>query len=337
MDFGEILTKAWKIVWKYKILWVFGILASFGQGGGGGGGGGGGNSYSGNSSDFNFNFDKMQGLPPEWQHGFDSFSNFMSTIQWWWIALIILGLLIIALFFMVLSIIGKNGLILGTKHADQGAEKLTFGILFSESLKYFWRVLGFSILTGLAMFILLMILIIPAVLLGIGTMGVALLCLVPLMCIMVPALMLVGIVIEQGVISIVVEDCGIIEGLKHGWTVFKSNFWNMVLMAIILGIIAAVIGFIISLPLVLAFLPILIPVISSISSGAIDFTAFQTPLLISIGLCCLLYPFILLANGILVAYVQSAWTLTYLRVTKKAEPAVPPEIPDVLPPLPNPS
>jgi hypothetical protein len=41
MDFGEVLTKAWKIIWKYKILWLFGIFVFLWGGGGGGGGGGG--------------------------------------------------------------------------------------------------------------------------------------------------------------------------------------------------------------------------------------------------------------------------------------------------------
>ena len=61
IDYGEVLSKAWKIVWKNKILWIFGILASFGQGSGGGSGGGGSNTtgYS-RGSDFDFslpNFD----------------------------------------------------------------------------------------------------------------------------------------------------------------------------------------------------------------------------------------------------------------------------------------
>ena len=33
-NFGEVLTRAWQIIWKHKILWVFGILASCGQGSG---------------------------------------------------------------------------------------------------------------------------------------------------------------------------------------------------------------------------------------------------------------------------------------------------------------
>src|SRR5258706_12413885 len=55
INIGEVLTKAWKIVWKFKVLWIFGILAScgannnarfnnsFGGNSGGGGKGGGGN------------------------------------------------------------------------------------------------------------------------------------------------------------------------------------------------------------------------------------------------------------------------------------------------------
>ena len=27
MDYAEILKKAWNIIWKHKILWLFGLLA----------------------------------------------------------------------------------------------------------------------------------------------------------------------------------------------------------------------------------------------------------------------------------------------------------------------
>jgi len=30
MDYGEVLSKAWQITWKYKVLWIFGILAGCG-------------------------------------------------------------------------------------------------------------------------------------------------------------------------------------------------------------------------------------------------------------------------------------------------------------------
>jgi hypothetical protein len=34
MDYGEVLTRAWQIIWKHKVLWIFGIFAGCsGQGG----------------------------------------------------------------------------------------------------------------------------------------------------------------------------------------------------------------------------------------------------------------------------------------------------------------
>ena len=28
MEIGEVLSRAWQIIWKHKVLWIFGILAS---------------------------------------------------------------------------------------------------------------------------------------------------------------------------------------------------------------------------------------------------------------------------------------------------------------------
>jgi hypothetical protein len=337
MDFGEILSKAWKIIWKYKVLWIFGILASFGRGSGGGGGNGGGSNYR-TSGNFNFDTNGLQNVPPEFRQMLETIASFMHSVQWWWVALIVLGLLVIALIFWVISIIGKTGLIVGTKQADEGVEKLRFGTLLSDSMKYFWRVLGFTFLSGLALFIIMMIIIVPLVLFGVVTAGIGMLCILPLFCVLIPVLMLVGVVLEQGIIAIVVEDIGMFAGLKRGWLAFKNNFWNMVVMALILGIGAGIIGFIISLPLLVAFLPLLAPIITSISSSSFDFQTLKGALVVSLGLCCLIYPFILFFNGILTGYVQSAWTLTYLRVTKKEQPVTPVETKaEVLPPLPDPS
>src|SRR5215204_6597599 len=56
-NFGEILTRAWQIIWKHKVLWVFGILASCGRGGSSGNSG-----NSGSSGDNGFG---GSDLPPQ--------------------------------------------------------------------------------------------------------------------------------------------------------------------------------------------------------------------------------------------------------------------------------
>ena len=45
MDHFDIVKRAWRITWKYRVLWVLGLFVGAG---GGGGGGGGGRGYPGN-------------------------------------------------------------------------------------------------------------------------------------------------------------------------------------------------------------------------------------------------------------------------------------------------
>lgn len=41
MNYGALIGRAWQITWRYKVLWIFGILLALAAGGGGNGGGGG--------------------------------------------------------------------------------------------------------------------------------------------------------------------------------------------------------------------------------------------------------------------------------------------------------
>ena len=126
MDFGDVLTKAWKIIWKFKVLWIFGILASCGQNSGGGGGGGNsGVRFSGGDPN----------IPP-WMRDFvNGVENFFENMQAWQGVAMVIGfllfILILVIFFAVLNTIGRVGLIQGTVKAEGGAEIMTFGELFN--------------------------------------------------------------------------------------------------------------------------------------------------------------------------------------------------------------
>ena len=62
-NFGEVLTRAWQIIWKHRVLWIFGILASCGRGGGGGNGGGGNSGFQTQGPDIN--------VPPQLEQFFN--------------------------------------------------------------------------------------------------------------------------------------------------------------------------------------------------------------------------------------------------------------------------
>lgn len=304
-NFGEILTRAWQITWKYKVLWIFGILAGCSQGGGGNSGGSGGNAqdYSNVPSDFN--------LPPEIQRFVLMMEDFAqwATENWWIFTLIGLALLLLMILSIFLGTIGRIGLIKGSFQAEQGVEKLAFGELFRASLPYFWRVFGLSFLVGLASLVILM----PPVLLGILTAGIGFLCLLPLICILIPIGWAVGVILEQANRAIVLEDKPIFEGLKRGWDVAKSNVGALIVMSLILFGISIVLGMIIALPIIIAVFP-------AIFAFAMNEGQSFTPLYIALGVICLYAPVSWLLNGILNTYTQSAWTLTWLRLTHNPEP-----------------
>lgn len=299
-NFGEVLTRAWQITWKYKVLWIFGILAGCAKGGGGGGGGNSG--YSTGPSDFD--------VPPEFQQFISQMENFVdwAADNWWIFILIGLVVLVLVAIGIFLSTIGRIGLIKGSYEAEMGAESLAFGELFSASAPYFWRVFGLSFLIGLAFLLLFM----PIFLIGIFTAGIGFLCLLPLICLLIPVGIAVGIIIEQANRAIVLENLGIFEALKRGWEVFKSNVWTLVLMALILFGITLVLS-------ILIVLPIFIIVLPTIFAFAMGEGQSFTPLYIAGALICLYMPVLWLLNGILNTYTQSAWTLTYLRLTQNPE------------------
>lgn len=296
MNYGEVLSRAWQIIWKHKALWIFGILAGCGNAGGG----------SGNIS-YSFN---QQDAPPAMQNFFQQFERIP---DWQIAALVGIGIvvmLVLVLLAIFLTTIGRIGIIRGAQQADDGASRLSFGDLFRGSLPYFWRVFLLNLLIGLVVFAILLVGIIVAIVGTVFTLGLALLCLIPLICLIIPLSWLLYVLIEQANIAVVVENLSIIEGWRRGWHVFKDNLGVMIVMGLILYVGVALIGgLIIGIPVVLFVLPALA---AGLFGGQ---NAFGGGLMVA-GLCFVAYlPVLLLLNGILTGYIESAWTLTYLRLT----------------------
>lgn len=305
MDYGEVLSRAWRIIWKHKILWIFGIMAGCTSGSSNG------SNINFGSGDSNFNNPIPGTIPADIQRFFDRIGPEVIT-------LLIIGGACIALVFIVLAIFlgitGRTGLIRGTLQADQEAEPhLRFGELFRGSLPFFWR----QFLLGLLVFGLILVAILIGLLVAIPatvlTLGLGLLCLIPFMCLLIPIFAAVQVVVEQSSIAIVVENLGVIDGLRRGWEVVKTNPLPMLLMWLILNLgIGLLAGIILFLPLALASIPMFV---SLIRSNTFEFG----PLVIISMLCTLAYlPVLIVLGGALTSYIRSAWTLTYLRLTGRS-------------------
>ena len=120
-------------------------------------------------------------------------------------------------------------------------------------------------------------------------------------------------IVRQAENAIVLEDMRVLPSLSRGWDVFRANLGPVILMSIILVVIAGVIGFVLAIPLFIIVFP-------SIIAFAVGEGQNWTPLvLMGVGLCIYL-PTLLVLNGIMTAYIESAWTLTYMRLT--AQPSL---------------
>ncbi|MBT3190671.1 MAG: hypothetical protein HN736_18200 [Anaerolineae bacterium] len=310
MDYGYALTRAWKITWKYKVLWIFGILAGCGS-----------NGNNGGSSNANTSQD-MDGMPPELIEFSDKALTFLAQPA------VIIGLIVFILLLIILtaflSTIGRVGLISGIYRAEVGAESLSFGELFKDGTSRFWRFFGMNFLVSLPFIIVIVGLVGAGIFVAISAdnANIAeefLVGFIPAICVIFCCLFLFalifGMIVQQAQNAMIIEDRGISESLMRGWEVFKSNLGHLILIAIILFIISAVVGVIIALP-------ILIVVVPGMIAFVLDGAQSMQPL-IFMGLCIVAYlPISLVANGILTTYVQAVWTLFYLQITEQT-----PEIP----------
>ncbi len=305
MDIGNVLSRAWQIVWKHKVLWIFGILVGCGSGGGGGS-----NAFQGST---------RREAPQQFQPLQRAFENLTDAQIALIVATVIVVVLVLVVVAIFLSTIGRIGLIRGTQQAEGGALSLAFGDLFSGSTPFFWRVFGLNLLIGLASAIVLIALVALGVLGTMATFGLGALCFIPLICIVIPLLWFVSVITEQASIAIVLENLSILDGLRRGWEVVRANLGTVIVMALILILGVGGLGsFIIGLPLVFIVIPAVV--------GAMAGTqrALGGGLLIA-GLCFVAYlPFFLILSGILRAYIESAWTLTFMRLS--ASPLARPDI-----------
>lgn len=302
MDFGAVLSKTWNISWRNKGLWILGILAGCSASGRG--------NFGNSSSGINFS---TGSVPDFGQPGTDQFFrdlNFQEEALIPIILALTCALLLVAVVFFVLGIIGQAGLIAGFKRADEGVD-VSFSEAFSEGTQYFWRLLGIRVVFLVAAIVLVLVFGIGILLFGIVTFGIGLLCLIPLICLLIPVAMGVDGYVILTMVAAVEEDVGVFESFGRSWTVFKENLGSVIVMILILILGVGILGFIVVLP----FIAVAVPAITGVVIGT-DLALVSG---ISLTLLCasLAVPLLIVFNGLLTTFTTGAWTLTYRRLNGK--------------------
>jgi len=290
--FGEVLTRARQITWRYKSLWFIGIVISL--------------------VSFLFASINLARNPAFSSFAIASEVNRQLPL----ITLSNVSVILLAILSAPLFVIGISIPSLGTFQVEQGSEDLHFGLLIRGVLPYFWRILSIVLLVWVGMFLSMLILIAGVILLGFLTLGIGLVCALPLFILLILGVILVYALMEQGVSAVLVDNLGVFSALQRAWELVKKSPGVMTLMSLISYLVAIAAIMIISIVM-------MIP-ISGFNLGPEP--NVQSLERLSSNIIFWMIVFLSLYatfQGFLLTFLQSLWTLIYLRLTRSPPPSQP--------------
>ncbi|MFL5868467.1 MAG: hypothetical protein ACJ766_15315 [Thermoleophilaceae bacterium] len=290
MPYGQLISDAFRITWRNRFLWFFGIFAG----------------TSGGS--FNFQF------PSSSDSGDGSFHIDPAVV----IALAAVALLLFVVF-IVLSTISQGGLIDSVAGIAYG-ERRDFRTTWRAGRTRFWRVLGYGVLVALLGLGLIL-----GVLVAVGAPAIVVFALVDsvvvrVLVVIMAALILLatflvilvplGVTAQLGLRELVLRRTGMAASIRGGWRLFRHNIGRSLLVLLIQQGIAIGAAIALGLALVLIALPTVILAVAAPAAVAIAVGA-----LTALGAV----PLALAAFGAIGSFGHAFWTLSYLRLAASTQ------------------
>jgi hypothetical protein len=288
-DFGDVLTRAWKITWKHKVLWAISILP----------------------------FLIFFLFVPFWlillfqeNLDFDVISTWIQNPIYMTIAIFVYLVIIVSSVF--LQIASRSSLTLGIYRAEAVLQPVTLVDLLMDGYRYFWRILGISLLIGVGIMVVFLAFFVILAALSVVTMGFAVLCIQPLFILMIPVFLLVMALTEQSESAIVADELNVVDALRRAYGLIKSNIWKYVLITLILYFGMNILISVVTFPLMI---PMFFFMMRSMEAGPDFNTMIRMQALFGV----VILPLMALVQGFSLTYMKSAMMLTYLRLTRPAE------------------
>lgn len=238
-------------------------------------------------------------------------------------------LVVLAIILAVVGVIAQGGLIAGVGQIEEQGST-SFGQAWSAAARRFWALLGLRIVLALPV---LGLLVLAVVLLGgsllpvaiavlrgeespdLGSAGTSLLLLLCSGCVMICAIVIYGVLASAlqtfGERAILLENLGVINGLRRGWEVFISNLFNVILLALVLIVLNALFSLITGLVLTALALPATI-------GGLMSSLSEEGPQTSTIIFTVLMFVLIALISALISALVatfgSAVWTIAYRQI-----------------------
>jgi len=328
MDHFKVLKRAWDITWRYRVLWVFGLLLALTTSRGGGSGGAQYNVSGDEFASFSGDFPIASAPPPP-----EVIASIVGALIAIGMALACVFLILIVVF-TVIRYVSETALIrLVDDHEETGEKRsLGRGIQMGWSRSAF-RLFLIDLLIGLPLvigFILLFLLALAPLLLwatgseaagAIGTLvTIGLIFFFILLAIVVAVV--ITLLMRFFHRACVIEELGVIESIKRGFHLVRAHLGDVAIMWLIMvGVgIALALAMIIAV-ILLVLIAIVLAGVPAFLAGGLASLAFEGPLpwivgavvSIPIFMLVLIVPTLFL-GGLIEVFKSSVWTLTYREV-----------------------
>ena len=323
MDYSHLFRQAGQITWRYKFLWIFGIMMALcGQG-------------SGGRPRFQMNTRMPVGSSME-MPDFPSFfpEPLGDTPLTVYLLIMILLTVVFGTISIVIGALGRSALIKAVDRAETD-EAVSFGESWRDGLA---KVVPVSLLQALLYAPLLAVgLIVFAV--GVSqfwpffsqiaqyrpTPGSSqepppflddFLTLFPLffvsicsvVCFFFIMQIFISLFVTLGSRAIVLEDQGVFDSLARSWSLFRQNKGPTIILAVAIFIMTIVIGLLLTIPAMIIMFPIMM---SSMPDMLSESGPSLTDYGVLVGTGLVLTVIFSLVNGVVQVFIEALWTLAY--------------------------
>lgn len=280
-DYGNILTRALKLTWKHKSFWLLLMIPVF----------------------ISFMILTAIILPVIF---LTDKEESITLIMVLWAGIVIFG------FFasFIIGAVSMNAVTLGILRAERGEGSTALMDVVRDSFQYFKNAFGAVLIVQLSVGAVFTVFFLCMTALTLVTMGIASICLQPIMLLLTPLSFLVGAVLYGALVAVIDEGLGALDAVKRAVQVVRDHVWKFVVISLIAYFGSMIVSSIFTFPLMIPamFGPALI-------ESGVDITG-NTFALIFIPFLCIFGVLMAFVSGVTGTFIAASMEISYLQLSR---------------------
>jgi len=297
MNYLKTLSDTWRIIWKNKILWIYGVVLAV--------------SATvfitinqiGNKGTLNSTEVKVLEI------------EIRAFAERYWVGIIITAVAVLIIFCLIIwvSVISEIGLIHEANTAYRN-DNVNLKRGWKKGREKFWQVVGLEILIGAVEFLVILMVRMPlSVLYRNGALAVAIPLTVFIILVLIPFLLIAFSVQILGIRKIIIDDKKIFQAILESYNLF-IDYWKKIIITLLILISTVVVtAFLYTIVCLILLLPVAI--IALIIASLIGINSGGVPIGIFIFVIPAI-PFSVFAIMMATVFKESLWSVFYEKIKR---------------------